>query len=139
MTNIEIPPSVVIQNPADIETSSKSNLNSIWNGWKKLLEKSSKSEGPEKSKPLKIKFDLMRNGTLFLRFNQEIMVPDSRNLTKTRRLEALQRLNVTRDLLDLEIELHHPDKELIQNFSFTTELIDWQPEFIQLQLNFSDP
>ena len=88
---------------------------------------------------MKIKFDLKRNGTLFLRFNQEIMVPDLQNWSNTRRLEAFQRINVTRDLLDLKIELHHPDKELIQNFSYTTELVDWQPEYIQLQLNFSDP
>ena len=87
--------------------------------------------------PLKVRFYFLRNETMVMRFNQEILVPgqDTR-----RQLNDFSDINVTRDLLEINFELlkrSSDDDETMPEFNVT--LTNWYQSSIFLQFNFSNP
>ena len=81
------------QGPADIANTTNKGKEVSWEGWKDLM-KAKQSQIVERNStfilPLRVKIDFRRNGTMILKFNQKIEVPDA-----SRRLASLDQINVT--------------------------------------------
>ena len=98
--------------------------------------------------PLTMRYDFKRNGTLFMRMNQEIVVPrdtrHSQNKNNSnpnpqgRSLVAIPEIDKDFQINGTALEFELIMEEHIEDFNWTVELVTWHPWYLQLQFNFSD-
>ena len=86
--------------------------------------------------PLKATFEFERNGTMVIRFNQRIVNPFEPG--KGRLLPSVNELNVTKELIDISLEALEDASDSLSK-DFDVSLVDWQPNDIKLQFNFTNP
>lgn len=91
--------------------------------------------------------DITRNGLMFIKFNQELIVPgfvdktnSSRNESQEsmgRELIKLKDIDVRKEIMDLQLEFNNEFDEINMDFNFS--IVDWTSDGMQVQVNFSDP
>lgn len=95
--------------------------------------------GSNGGEPVKLRVKrISRDGKITIEFNQRLVVPDFEELkTSGRSMLSMSQVDVTSSILTFEY--WQRSNANLSSFSYSLELTDWQPTWLEVRVKFTDP